>query len=530
LLSYIRRVSQSVTLPASAPTPRNTLLAAVAVAVAGVLLFHGYEIFNFTLSIDEEINLAGEDFFANIQQGRWGQALRILLLLPDTTAPIVSVGVGLALYGGAFVLLIRQLGILNWGSLAVAAPLFFGFPTLVQSIAFADLALALGIGALFIVLALRMAAELRPLGIVFGAILVALAVSLYQSLLFLAIVVFLTDLVRRLWSRPKLDRDALQRVWIYAAVILAGLGLYALVNALVLKALNLQLLYVTQFANPELLGMGAVKASIAEAASLYLGEASPFLDLGGYYRILIAACALALILGILAMARSSLPSAILVALLLIAILVAPFLQHPLGGGQLPYRSLVALPAAAGLVALFAAEMSPDRVRNWLLVPLAALVAIQFAWISNRQYYAGYWALERDKAVANEIISRIQALQPGKPEYLIAVIGKLEPVPSPLVPFVTYSTVGASFFEWDGGNAARIAGLFNLLSEAKFAMPHPVHYRKAFEAAAAMPSWPAEGSIAPIGDVTIVKLSEPTRPQLERLCYGETTGICANFRR
>jgi hypothetical protein len=530
LLTYWQQISQRFVLPPSASTPHEVLLAAVAAAIAGILLFHGYEIFNFTLSIDEEVNLAGEDLYANIQQGRWGQALRILLLLPDTTAPVVSVGIGLALYGAAFVLLIRQLGIRHWASVAVAAPIFFGFPTLVQTIAFADLALALGIGALFIVLALRSAETLSGFGIGLATILVALAVSLYQSLLFLAIVVFVADLVRRSCSRIQLDRDALQRMAIYAGIILAGVLLYAVVNALLLKALDLQLIYVDQFANPELLGIAALRATIAEAASLYSGDSSTFLHLNGYYQILIASSGIALVLGTCSLARSSPRMALVIALLLIAILLAPFLQHPLAGGKLPYRTLLALPVAVGLMALFAAETSPIRFRNWLLVPLAALVAIQFAWISNRQYYAGHWALERDKAVAAEIVSRIQAFHPGKRNYLIAVIGKLEPVPSPLARFVTYSTVGASFFEWDGGNAARIAGLLNLLSETKFAMPHPVLYRQAFEAAVTMPSWPADGSIAPMGNVMIVKLSEPTRPQLERLCSGETTGICANIQR
>lgn len=525
-----RNLSAKIAWPPPAPMPLHLLLAAVGLAAANILLFHGYEIFNLTLSIDEEVNLAGEDLYINIQQGRWGQALRILLLMPDTTAPIVSIGTGFVLYAGAFVLLVRQLDIRHWGSLAVAAPLFFGFPTLVQSIAFADLALALGIGALAAVLALLLADTLRPPGLALAVVLVAFAVSLYQSLLFLVAIVFLGDLVRRLWSRGTLHRDVLLRAGVYAGTVLAGLGLYALVNALLLKALGLQLLYVTQFVNFDLLGIDSVKATIQEAASLYGGKAAPFLDQVVYYRILIVLCGLVLLVGLAVVLRASIPVALVIALLLIAILVAPFLQHPLGGGRLPYRSLLALPAAIGMIALFAAEISPERLRNWILVPLAVLVAIQFAWISNRQYYAGYWALERDKAIANEMITRIQALRPGQPDYLIAVVGMLRPTRSPLAPPVAYSTVGASFFEWDGGNAVRIAGLFNLLSESKFHMPPPDLYRQAFDAAAHMPAWPAQGSIAPMGNLLIVKLSEPTAPQLERLCQNQTTGICAEPRR
>jgi hypothetical protein len=519
-------LTKHIAWPLPAPMKRQTIIVAAILAAAAILLFHGYELFNFTLSIDEELNLAGEDIYVNIQQGRWGQALRILLLMPDTTAPIASIGTGFALYAGAFVLLARHLNIRHWGSLAVAAPLFFGFPTLIQSIAFADLALGLGLGALAAVTALMLAETLRPLAIVAAVFLVAFAVSLYQSLLFLVAILFLTGLLHGLWSTMRVDRALLLRAFVYSGTILGGLALYTLVNALLLKALNLQLLYVTQFANPDLLGLGSIVASLQEAASLYGGTAPPFLGQAIYYQILIAVGGVVLLLGLFVALRASVLIGILMALIFAAILCAPFLQHPLGGGRLPYRTLMALPAAIGLIALIAAEISPGRLRNFVLVPLAALVAIQFSWISNRQYYAGHWALERDTAMANEIVARIQSLQPGRPNYFVAIIGMLPQTRSPIAPAVTYSTVGASFFEWDGGNAARINGLLNLLSDAKFHVPPPDLYKQAFEASAALPTWPVEGSVAPMGNVMIVKLSEPSPPQLERLCQGQVTGICA----
>jgi hypothetical protein len=515
--------------PASAPTPSHVILAAVALGAVAILFFHGFEIFNFTLSIDEELNLGGEDILLNIQQGRWGQALRILLLMPDTTAPVVSIGGGLMLYAGAFVLLIRQLEIQHWAAVAVASPLFFGFPTLVQALAFSDLVLALGIGSLLTIIALSAAVRMRFTCAALAVLLITVSVSLYQSLLFFAMVVFLADLVRRAWALSSLDRALLFRTATYAGIIVSSAALYALVTHLLLRILNLQLVHITQFSDTGLLGANSLRMTIEEILSLYDGTAAPFLHWAGYYQILIALCGLVLAFGLIRTSQISLVLALGIASLLAAMLVTPFLQHPLAGGHMPYWVLMSLPVATAVIALFGAELSPPTMRSYVLLPLAGLAAIQFSWISNRQYYAGHWALERDKAVANEIISRVQEVKTGRNGYLIAVIGDLQPLPSPLAPFVPYSTVGASFFEWDGGNAARIAGLLNLLSEAKFAIPHPVLYREAFEIAAAMPSWPAKGSIVARGDVIIVKLSESTPPQLERLCPGETAGICARYR-
>ncbi len=48
------------------------LTASIVAAVICVLVFHGYETFNYTLSIDEELLLEKVDFFRHIQRGRWG--------------------------------------------------------------------------------------------------------------------------------------------------------------------------------------------------------------------------------------------------------------------------------------------------------------------------------------------------------------------------------------------------------------------------------------------------------------------------
>lgn len=523
--------------PATAgQSPALVIYAAAALAFACCLFFHGYEIFSFNLSIDEELSLGGEPYRDYLQHGRWGLALRYWLLMRDTTVPMASTATGLALYGAAFVLLIKKLKIQYWGSLAVAAPLFFGFPVLLYGIAFANIALTLGLGAFTAMLALYAADEMRPLRFAGAVFLVAFAIALYQSLLYFVIIVFAADYIRRIWSPAQpLNQEPLRRPVLYAAIILCGLALYALIAFLSLKAFGLQLGYVTQFVRPELVEthpLGAFKATLVEAAKLYSGAAPAFLHLNLYYRILIGICGALLLWGLAATGKASLPLALLLAGLMLVILAAPFLQHPLNGGHLPYRTLLALPAAVALLALFAAEMSPPRLRHWVLVPLAALVAIQFSWINNRQYYAGHWSLERDKAIAAEMLSRIGELLPNQNTYKIAVVGALPRRHGPLNPRVPDSTLDASFFAWDAGSSKRVAAFLNFLSDAKF---RPVEAGSAqalaaFEAASTMPSWPAAHSIAQVGDVVVIKLSPPNRTQLGPLCQNRETGICARYQR
>jgi hypothetical protein len=510
------------------------IYSAIAMSLACCLFFHGYEIFNFTLSIDEELNLGGENPLIYIQHGRWGTALRVWLLMPDTTVPIAATATGLALYSAAFVLLIRYFRIQHWGSVAVAAPLFFGFPVLLYGIAFSGSSLGRGISAFAAVLALIAAGTLRPMRIVLATVLVAFVVSLYQPYLYLVIVIFAADLIRRIWPQERpLDEEERRRLLCYGAIIVGGVALYALIGFLFLQWFGLQLDYVTQFLKPERLetqGLDVLRATLREMGDLYWGAAPNFLRQNFYYRVLVIVCAVLLLWKLIMTARLSPRLALLITALILIVVAAPFLQHPLNGGHLPYRTLAGLPAAVAVLALFATEIAPPRWRNWLLVPLAALVAIQFSWINNKQYYAGHWSLERDKVIAAEMLERIAQLSPRRDKYKIVVLGSLPRKRGPLIPKVPDTTLGVSFLQWDAGNPARVAALLSFLSDAKFSAATTEESRAAFDAAATMPSWPAAGSIAQVGDIVVIKFSKPNKIQLAPLCQDRDTGACADYRR
>ena len=124
------------------------IIAAMGMALACCVLFHGYEIFNSTLSIDEEERAYLYSPLTDIRPGRWGAAVYSWLVASSTTDPVTSIAVGLALYSASFVVLVRILKIQNWQSIVIAAPIFFGFPVLLYAIAFNYLALHIGLGSI----------------------------------------------------------------------------------------------------------------------------------------------------------------------------------------------------------------------------------------------------------------------------------------------------------------------------------------------------------------------------------------------
>jgi hypothetical protein len=196
---------------------------------------------------------------------------------------------------------------------------------------------------------------------------------------------------------------------------------------------------------------------------------------------------------------------------------------------MPYRTLIALPAAIAVLALFATEASPQRLRTWLILPLMVVVIVEFSAANNKQYYAGHWALERDKLLGTQIISRREETFPTETTHTIAVVGAGPVKQDALIPMVRSSTLGTSFFRWDLGNCFRIAAFLNFLSTATYRCADLDQMERAFEAASKMPYWPAQGSIASADGVIAIKFSEPSAFQLSILCARRSSDFCTKHR-
>ena len=138
---------------------------------------------------------------------------------------------------------------------------------------------------------------------------------------------------------------------------------------------------------------------------------------------------------------------------------------------MPLRTLVGLPAAVAFLALFASEASPQRLRRWVILPLAVLVIVEFSAINNKLYYGGHWALERDKLLGGQIISRIEEMFPEESTYTIAVVGEGPVKNDALVRYIPSSTIGASFFQWDGGNPRAHRRVLEFLCRALSSIQH-----------------------------------------------------------
>ena len=506
------------------------LAVALGVAAFCCLFFHGFEVFQYNLSIDEELMLHKVDLFNYIGRGRWGA---IVVSWLRTPLPVTHAVGGLVLYSVAFFLLVRRLEIQHVESIIIGSCFFFGFPVLLYAFAFSNLILVIGLGTLISVLLLYIVDVQSFSRVFFASVIVAFVTAIYQSLFFFIVVIFLADLLRA-WLQPKdvtwpvLGRRA---GW-YAVILLSGLFMYGLISFILLKIFNQQLTYLPSYLAPAKLASNPysiLKTSAKEALELYTGSSAVFVGFKRIYRIFAILCACILLGTLIQEFRKGVWPAFLLGGLLIAISVTPFIQHPMNGGHMPYRTLIALPAAVAILALFAAETASQAVRRWVLLPVIALVFFEFSAINNKQYFAGYWALERDKVLGAQIISRIEEMFPRESTYTIAVVGRGPVKHDALIPKVPSSTLGTSFFRWDGGNDGRIAAFLNFLSSAKFTIANPDQTEEAFETATTMPSWPDRGSIVRMDGVVLIKLSDATDQQVGRFCKRRTSEFCEKHR-
>jgi hypothetical protein len=314
--------------------------------------------------------------------------------------------------------------------------------------------------------------------------------------------------------------------------LFCGLLLYGLIYFGLLTYFHQGVDYLPSYLAPEKISADPIliaKVSLDQIWKIYSAHSPIFVGYKQPYRLMAVVLAAILMVALVATCRKRPWLGVFSALLLLGIAGAPFLQHPFNGGHMPYRTLIAVPVATAVLGLLAAEAARESLRRWVLLPLAVLVAFQFSAINNKQYFAGHWALERDKVLGAQILSRIQEMFPEETAYSIAVVGQGPVKHDALIPSVPSSTLGASFFRWDGGNDGRIAAFLNFLSTAKITTATADQVERAFQTAGTMPSWPDRGSIARVDGAILIKLSEPTKEQVMRFCQYRTSEFCQKYR-
>ena len=513
------RAGLSALWPRPNPAEGRLLLGLAALFV----LFHFYQLANFTLSIDDEFALMSRPAAVWVGQGRFIPYLIEECLLNHQVMPVVPTllfGLG-AMVG--YLLLLRAWRLTGqWMAALACFPVFCAFPLWAHLLAFQSNTPSAGLGLAasgYVAWLFRALGE-APAGVSRlpgqGALLLAGAVALgcYQSfVLVVAAMLALTILVMALEAEERpagvLRRDILRAGLLLLGIVLVYLAIQRLTLFLVTARPGSQDLstdYILSYFQPGALlesPLAVVGGALRQAVAVYFGRAAAYgeaVPLFGLFSVAVAA------LVVLAGWRCrGYRGAVLAAAAVVVILALPFAVNLMNRGIMPTRSLFAVPvvlAGLGLIGLTAAPLQPRRVGAVLAgAVLVAILVVNGRYDTNRAL-----GQIHDQQIAAALGERLaQLVDPARPDTVMSlhVSGGLPFVPP--YPPVADTSIGASFFAWDNGNTARIVSYLRHLGYQVRGRgligPEEVERREALFAE--MPSWPAPGAVQRLDDHTVL---------------------------
>lgn len=494
------------------------------VILAAVLfLSYGYEVFNFNLTIDEEIHaLKSGQWNAWIAQGRWGMAFLNYALLPNPITPVVSIFLGVTGMAVGMMFFVKDSFKVSRLSIVSITALAITTPTLAFTYTFSTLAYGVGCAFLAISISNSLIYRRNWLSVFFASVLAAFAISVYQTFVFV-LVIFIVVHVWRAHAESGFGNNAIYK---HLAVYISGsLLIYFLINLLVLKVASLDIEYVGQFLDLRGFIQNPLEKILVSADRVFnVLRLHP-----GFFGIHSVWLGVVLLLSIIfsfaypLLKRDSYKLLGGVAVLLAAFAILVFADAIAQGGA-PLRSVIYFPVAIAVVVGLGFAVTGD-VGKRVLVILCLLAVVGNSMVNNHLFASSASAEFRDKMLAEAIIGEVHRLEPGKTGHAIL---KIELVGNRMWPVTGVQskteTFGASFFEWDGGNRHRVAAYLTLNGIAAIGATEEERVRVYMEQKS-MPIWPHVGWMAFSGDVLILKFGGYSMPQKASLCTQGVAEFC-----
>ena len=482
------------------------------------LALYGYELFQFTFSIDEEYASSWTNPALNwLSQGRWGMALVSGLLPPIWAMPFLST----ALFGLGLIFAAPALANLFGYAPAEATVFCVVFslsPIWPHIVEFSTLSYGVGIGLITFSLGSHLMFQRGAVPLFMAVVLLSFTIAIYQTFAVLGALVVVNVALRHSTARSRSESSAslasilLRGGVVLALAILASLG----TGVLALRGFGLEIHHIQGYVR-----VGdyfhsfehAFTKSLDRALGFVAGTNDTYLD-WGLPILALPALGLAVILWDALFSRRRSIGTTMGTLVLVAaagiISVVPFFFT---AGETPARALVWFPLLFAMLSAATLQLARARLLIWILLGVNILAG---SFISNALFYSDKLAREQDRVVAYDLFRRIEKLRRAPLD---------QPIPFTLVgahhsqePVRRVEVFGASFFGWDEGNVFRAHSYLHFLG-ARGLRPIDIADApgKVVIASASMPSWPAPESVAWIGEMMVVKLSPMTHEQRYRIC-------------
>ena len=493
-------------------------------AIAAVIfLSYGYEIFNFNLTIDEEIHaIHSGQWMAWLAQGRWGLALLNYVLVQNPIVPVVSIFLGLlGLVIGMISLLRRTFEINHTGTLSIVA-LAITTPTLPFTFTFGTLAYGVGFAFLALSASNILIYKKTPKAVVLACFLAAFAISVYQTFVFALAILAIVHAWR---YRTEASTNLLDNCKFSGLYLFGSIAFYLLINYVAIKAASIEIKYIGQFIDVNGFLHNPIHKTLTSSKHIVeIFSLEP--NLFGIHSIWLSVTMLAsFVFSIFYPIFNKRYGSILHTLsVLIAVVLVIVFADAIAQGAAPLRSLVYLPFGVAIIVAYAYTESGKAGKS-ILIALCWLAVIGNSQINNHLFASSASAEFRDKMLAESIIKEIRKINSERTDssiFKVEVIGNKSWHATSIQSKT--ETFGASFFEWDEGNRHRISAYLNLNGLASIGASEAdrIHI---YEQGKAMPAWPHDGWIAVVDDIIILKFGDYSRLQKESLCSQGIAELC-----
>lgn len=496
----------SLTKVVEGPGPSNQAIILIFTLI--VLLAYGYQIFSYSISLDEEMYALSDQIGtarAWISQTRWAMGATAFLI-PSVIGPAISVGVGVSLFALAIWRIANSFFKLSGIWLIASVSFAATYPVMIFAFEFDTIAFGLGIGFIYALFAFEFSIKQGFRAQLLAVLFFALAIATYESLsIFTLIALVAYALQTESWQVIK------QSIW----------GLVG--GFLVSKALAMILISVTgikldTYLNSYFQVIGLITdptrrigLAISDMASLYsLSEArfglSNFWGSAVFFVLAFSAAVFAVfdalrtkkILGLIATS---------------AAILLPSVMQLLSEWPLPLRIFIFIPAQilslAAINRHYVMKFGAISKRTFRIVfaCLAALGVLGNAAQINRVVSTSRTAYALDQQVAHDIYLEKAKAFPAQILDLVPfrMMGHIERIPTKMKPVLPSEAVGISLFGFAPGETFRVTNFLN--TQGVLFSPDSTLNEELDRQLEQMPSYPTPGWAKGFNGTMLVKFSD-----------------------
>jgi hypothetical protein len=466
-----------------------------------------------------------------LQQGRIFSFLLLKLLAPKFAIHPLDLLIAIVAFAASIAITVRTWAPGSRPEHYAAVLVAAAFPTTVHMFTFSTVNMVCGLATLLSALSVWCFVNKRH---VWFCAFTVIAVGMYQGVLLNAVVGYIFYLVIQLTDDETPIENMIREGLLFIGLLALSSLLYSTLLWIILAAAGEKLRYVQDMLRPELL-LGGRAGRIISAAFEFLydvmrGRANLFLDRGRLIGTLQLGLLAAAFINCFRRSGTTTRGALAVLLLLVGV-SATFLSIALMAAEVRYRTMLSAPIAMGGLAFVATMGQPKWLQNTLLA-VSALLTFCYAQTTVQMIRSAALSWQADRELSQRIVERIQALSPPPPDGQkmgFDIVGT-HTAESPWIRHLDgfNSTMGWSFYEY-GESSSRAIGALSIMGYPNFRLISNAERLRIADRVLAMPIWPADGSVAVIDGIAVVKFAKRwTNHQISTSCRSLPAPQCSSI--